>query len=207
MTRYAILDLETTGLDERAGDRVIELAVLLVDEHLDELDRLESLVAIDTPVAASHVHGITDIDLVGAPTFADLAWRVGELLEGAVVVGHYPRFDLRFLDAELQRIGMGLPTTSVIDTRDTSRAAGIVGRLRMVDCCRELGVRNDNPHTAMGDVLTTRALLGACQTRGVQPLDHARRFTARVVGAAWPIAPHTTAGRTVDLNPRTARIA
>ncbi len=204
MTRYAILDCETTGLDERTGDRIIELAIVLVDEHFDELERLDTLVAIDTPVAASHVHGISDADLVGAPTFAHLAPRIGRLLDGAIVVGHYPRFDLRFLDAELQRLGTGLPATLVVDTRDTCRAAWIVGRLRMVDCCRELGVVNDHPHAALGDVLATRALLAACQARGVHPVDHARRFTARVVQPGWPT---THEGRAVADRPRAALVA
>jgi DNA polymerase III epsilon subunit-like protein len=189
MTRYAILDCETTGLDERSGDRVIELAVLLVDDHIHELDRLETLLSIDRPVAATDVHGIRDEHLVGAPTFAQVAPRLGLLLDGAVAVGHYPRFDLRFLDAELQRLGLGLPTTSAIDTRDTCRAAGIVGRLRLVDCCHELGVENVCSHAAMGDVLATRALLAESVARGVAPLDHARRFTARSTSAGWPVAP------------------
>jgi DNA polymerase III epsilon subunit-like protein len=165
MPRYAILDCETTGLDERTGDR---------------------LVAIDRPVSATHIHGISDADLVGAPTFAQLAPRIGAMVEGAVIVGHYPRFDLRFIDAELQRIGYGLPSSRVIDTRDTCRAAGIVGHLRLVDCCRELGVDNPRSHAAMGDVVATRALLAACATRGISVLDHARSFTARIVDAGWP---------------------
>jgi DNA polymerase III epsilon subunit-like protein len=186
MPRYAILDCETTGLDERTGDRLIELAVLVVDEQFNELDRLETLVAIDRPVSATHIHGISDADLVGAPTFAQLAPRIGAMVEGAVIVGHYPRFDLRFIDAELQRIGYGLPSSRVIDTRDTCRAAGIVGHLRLVDCCRELGVDNPRSHAAMGDVVATRALLAACATRGISVLDHARSFTARIVDAGWP---------------------
>ena len=204
MQRYAILDCETTGLDERAGDRIIELAVVLVDEHFDELERLDTLLSIDSPVAATHVHGIRDSDLDGAPTFAHVAPRVGRMLDGAIVVGHYPRFDLRFIDAELQRLGTGLPTTMVIDTRDTCRAAGIVGRLRMEDCSREMGIVNEHPHVALGDVLATRALLAACQTRGVHPTDHARRFTARVVQAGWP---QTHEGRALADRPRTARAA
>ncbi len=189
MTRYAILDCETTGLDERSGDRIIELAVLVVDDHLDEIDRFETLLSIDGPVAATNVHGLRDEHLVGAPSFAQIAPRLGLLMDGAVVVGHYPRFDLRFVDAELQRIGLGLPTTSAIDTRDTCRAAGIVGRLRLVDCCHELGVTEVCSHAAMGDVVATRGLLAQCISRGVHPLDHARRFTARSTNAGWPVLP------------------
>lgn len=186
MTRYAILDLETTGLDERDGARVVEVAVLVVDEFLDEVARLETLVAIDGAVGASEIHGITAFDVADAPTFAQLAPRLGLLLADATIVGHYPRFDLRFLDAELERLGRGLPTSMVVDTRDTCRAAGIVGPLRMVDCCRELAIVNDRPHAAMGDVLTTRALLAECAARGVAPLDHAMRFSARTITPGWP---------------------
>lgn len=184
MQRYAIIDCETTGLDERAGDRLIELAVLLVDDRLDELARLDTLVSIDRVVGASHVHGISDADLRGAPRFAQLVPRLGALLQGATIVGHYPSFDLRFLESELRRIGRQLPPVGVIDTRETCRAAGVAGRLRLVDCCRELGVDHERAHRAMGDVLATRALLAACQSKGVRVQDHVRRFPAPAMLAA-----------------------
>jgi DNA polymerase-3 subunit epsilon len=186
MTRYAILDLETTGLDERAGDRIVEVAVLVVDRQLREVSRLDTLVAPGRAIDATHVHGITDADVAGAPTFAQLAPRLGELLEGATIVGHYPRFDLRFLDMELQRLGLGLPAARVVDTRDTCRAAGVAGRLRMIDCCAALSVGNDRPHTAMGDALTTRDLLATCTSHGIDPSEHDRAWTARVVRPGWP---------------------
>jgi DNA polymerase III epsilon subunit-like protein len=190
---------------------MIELAVLVVDEHLDELARFESLLAVDAPLGAAHVHGITAAELAGAPTFAEVAPRVGTLLAGAIIVGHYPRFDLRFLDAELQRLGGGLPTTGVIDTRETCRAAGILGSLRLVDCCRELGVENDRAHAAMSDVLATRALLATCLARGVHALDHVTRFTARTTTPGWPTTRRgdvlTHAGRAVEGVPRAARCA
>lgn len=207
MTRYAILDLETTGLDERDGARVVEVAVLVVDEFLDEVDRLDTLVAIDGPIGAEEVHGIAAADLVGAPTFARLAPYLGALLADATIVGHYPRFDLRFLDAELQRLGLGLPTSMVVDTRDTCRAAGIVGRLRMADCCRELAIVNEHPHAAMGDVLATRALLAECAARGVAPLDCATRFTARTTTPGWPVAPDDEPVVTVRPRPTAAMLA
>lgn len=203
MTRYAILDLETTGLDERDGARVVEVAVLVVDEFLEEVERLDTLVAIEEPVSAVEVHGIVAPELAGAPTFADLAPHLGLLLADATIVGHYPRFDLRFLDAELQRLGGGMPTSTMVDTRDTCRAAGLVGRLRMVDCCRELAIVNERPHAAMGDVLAARDLLAECAARGVAPLDHATRYTARTATPGWPASVH---GRLLRPRPRTAAV-
>lgn len=175
--RYAILDTETTGLHARRGDRIIELAVLLVDEHLEEVDRLDTLFTIDGPVAGSDIHGITDAELVGAPRFEDVLPRLEAMLREVTLVAHYAKFDVAFLHAELVRCGgLGRIGCDVVDTRDLARAAGVVGSLRLADCCAEFGIANERPHRAMGDVLTTRDLLATCVARGAYPVQHARRW-------------------------------
>jgi DNA polymerase-3 subunit epsilon len=186
MTTYAVLDVETTGLNPREGHRIIEIAVLGVDEQLRERFRFETLVSIDRPVSATEVHGLTCADLAGAPTFEQIAPRLGELMLGSVLVAHYPRFDLGFLDAELARLGAGLPRCRVLDTRDVARAAGVRGGLRLADCCAELGVSNDRPHAAMGDVETTAKILLAGVERGVELSRHHSTRRPSNAQAGWP---------------------
>jgi DNA polymerase III epsilon subunit family exonuclease len=188
MTTYTVFDLETTGLDARGDDRIIEIAAIGLDDELAELWRFETLVAIDRPVAATDVHGITCADLVAAPTFAQVAPSFAGLVGNSVLVAHYARFDVGFLDAELTRLGGGLPACRVLDSRDAARAAGVVGSLRLADCCIHLGVTNERPHAAMGDVETSADMLRACSARGVAFDRHIRGWRSRSTGPAWPIA-------------------
>lgn len=185
MTSYAVLDVETTGLHASQGDRILELAVVRLDADFVELDRLDTLVSVPGPVGATEIHGIHASDLVGAPSFENVAGHLATLVRGAVLVAHYPRFDMAFLDAELRRIGSGLPPCHVLDTRDVCRAAGKEGRLRLVDCCAWLDVRNSHAHAAMSDVRATTEVLRRCAARGVDPASLARPWPASS-NADWP---------------------
>jgi len=162
---------------------MIELGVLVVDEHLEEVDRLDVLLAIDGPVGATHIHGITEADLDGASRFEHVVERISGMLDGATLMAHYAKFDVAVLHAELVRCGaLGRIGCDVVDTRDLARAAGVVGSLRMIDCSAEFGIVNDRPHRAMGDVLALRELVAACIARGVYPLEYARSWS-EIVGA------------------------
>jgi DNA polymerase-3 subunit epsilon len=96
-TTFAVLDVETTGLDPKV-DRVVEFACLRVSAGT-VLERFASLVDPERaiPGRASDVHGIFDRDVAGAPTLAELAPRIRALTRDAVVVAHNARFDASFL--------------------------------------------------------------------------------------------------------------
>lgn len=113
-----VLDLETTGVDVER-DRVVELAALIVSPS-GEVRRVKTLVRPDTamPDAARAVHGLADVDLLGAPTFADIAASLAETLSPCDFAGYnVARFDLRLLAAEFRRAGVAYDPTKarVID--------------------------------------------------------------------------------------------
>ncbi|MEZ4298015.1 MAG: 3'-5' exonuclease [Polyangiaceae bacterium] len=101
--RIAFLDVETTGRDP-LKDRVIELAVV-IGEHGEVVDRKSWLIQPGVPVSAESaaVHGIKDEDLVGKPTFAEVAPEVLAVLEGCVPAAYNASFDKSFVLAELDR--------------------------------------------------------------------------------------------------------
>lgn len=108
---YAVLDMETTGLDPASGARVCEIAVVRVAGDGRVLEEFSTLVDPGVPVENTEFHGIRASDVVGAPRAADVVPRLAELLSGAVVVGHNLDFEGRFLDAEFVPAGLprGLP--------------------------------------------------------------------------------------------------
>lgn len=102
-TPVAVIDFETTGLSPKAGARVVEVGVVRIEPGGDPQVVLDTLVDPEGPVHATDIHGITDDDVVGAPTFRELAGTVYEALDGAVVLAYNSAFDMAFLRAEILR--------------------------------------------------------------------------------------------------------
>ncbi len=148
----AFLDLEMTGL--RVGeDRVVELCIERGD------DRIETVINPGDRRGAEHVHGITDEELHRAPTFADVAERVLELMRGAVLVAHGVWWDLAFLRDELERIGRAAEAPEhAIDTVILARRALHLHSYGLSAVADALAIPVTRAHRAGGDVATTRAV-------------------------------------------------
>jgi exodeoxyribonuclease X len=94
---YAVIDVETTGIDP-AVDRVVEIAcVRLRGGRI--VDRFESLVDPQRPIPpqASAIHHILDGDVRGKPVLARIAPGLRRLVDDAVIVAHNASFDAGFL--------------------------------------------------------------------------------------------------------------
>jgi len=99
----AVIDFETTGTDPEK-DRVIEMGIVCFEKG--KVTRRESLLihpTIPIPAEARAVHGITDEELEGAPTFVEALPHVLELLAGHLPCAYNAEFDRRFLLAEFAR--------------------------------------------------------------------------------------------------------
>ncbi len=102
-------DLETTGLDVQQ-DRIVQFAFIRVDPG-KELTEWKELVhpGIPIPPEASRVHGITDAVVADKPPFSYFAPRIGGLLHESDLAGfNAARFDVPFLQAEMERAGFPL---------------------------------------------------------------------------------------------------
>jgi DNA polymerase III subunit epsilon len=111
--RQVALDCETTGLDPRKGSRVIEVGcVEVVNRRLTGntwVRRVNPGVPIDP--GATHVHGITNADLVGQPTFAEIADELLSWIGKTDIIGHNLPFDLDHLDNEFNKLDTSRWTT------------------------------------------------------------------------------------------------
>src|SRR5688500_20273897 len=77
----AFLDLETTGLNPRV-DRIVELAIVRVTPDGEVLERARRFnPGVPIPAEASAVHGITDADVAGEPSYSQTARSLLELLD------------------------------------------------------------------------------------------------------------------------------
>ncbi len=171
--RFAVVDVETTGMRARAGDRVTELAVVHVDGPRTEV-AMESLVNPEVPIPdfITALTGIGDAMVRDAPRFEDLADRVLAALDGRVFVAHNARFDWSFVSAELERAGAWVPRLQRLCTVRMARALVPELERRNLDSVMHFfGIEADRRHRAAGDALVTaevlRRLLGRAEERGI----------------------------------------
>lgn len=158
---FAVVDLETTGLFTGGHDRVIEIAVVHTDENGTITGEWETLVNPQRHVGAEHVHGIRAADLIDAPTFADIADDLVDLLAGRVLVAHNARFDRGFLAAEFGRTPHLLPADApTLCTMQLARDLIPGAGRSLADCCAAFDIPLDNAHRALVDAHATAELLG-----------------------------------------------
>jgi DNA polymerase-3 subunit epsilon len=106
MTRQIVLDTETTGLNPKLGNRVIEIGcVELVNRKLTG-NNFHCYInpERDSEDGALAVHGLTSEFLCDKPKFAEIIDEFLEYISGAEVVIHNAPFDLGFLNAEFARV-------------------------------------------------------------------------------------------------------
>jgi DNA polymerase-3 subunit epsilon len=154
MTRYVVLDTETTGISPER-DRIVWVAVAVL-EHRSVTERWSTFL---DPGPDSRVR-VAGIGLAGQPTFADVARRLTDMLHGGVLVAHNAPFDVAFLAAEYKRVGTAMPDVAVICTLRLARRLELeVASFSLVDCCAHFGIPHQRRHRADEDVEATMRLL------------------------------------------------
>ena len=156
-TPVAIIDFETTGLTAGA-DRVVEVSVVRVDPGEEPRLVLDTLVNPHRHVAATEIHGITDVDLENAPYFTDVAGELLGVLEGCVVAAFNVYFDIRFLNFEMTNAGIDHepPYFCLMYMRPL---LGLGSRCKLQDACHHHGIDYDTTHIAAQDVMASGQLL------------------------------------------------
>jgi DNA polymerase III subunit epsilon len=176
VTRQVVLDTETTGLNAKLGDRIIEIGCVeilsrnVADRHFHAYLNPER----DVDLGATRVHGLTLDDLRQKPKFAEVAKDFLDFVTGAEVLIHNADFDVEFLDWELKRARLGRFSDHVAKVTDTLAFARELhpGRKNSLDAlCERYFVNNAN-RTVHGALLDAR-LLAECylaMTRGQESL-------------------------------------
>ncbi len=157
------LDTETTGLEPRSGDRIVEIALARFRGGVME-DCYEQLLYPDgRPISpgAARVNRIRDRELRGKPRFADIIPDLRARLAGTLVVAHNAPFDLGFLANEFRLACESCPDNlvldKVLDTLALLRRHFNFSSNSLATVAASLGIQT--PHRALGDALATQQVL------------------------------------------------
>jgi DNA polymerase-3 subunit epsilon len=175
--RQIVLDTETTGLNPRTGDRVIEIGCVEIFNRKLTGNNFHRYInpERDSDEAALAVHGLTTEFLRDKPKFHEIAHELREFIQGAEVIIHNAPFDLGFLNHEFER--MGLPPfvshcTSVIDTLVHAKELHPGKRNSLDALCDRYGI--SNAHRKLHGALLDSELLAdvyLAMTRGQNSLS------------------------------------
>jgi DNA polymerase-3 subunit epsilon len=156
---YAIIDLETTGLD-KTRNRIIEVAIRRIDANGKFIDEISTLINPEvSDVGPTFIHHIKAEDILDAPTFSEFAPEILNRISGSIVVAHHAAFEDGFLGAEFARIGVGIPNIPAIDTLWLSRQVIDLPNYKMATVIDAFGIKEEDAHTALGDVRMLSKLL------------------------------------------------
>ncbi len=162
--RFAVVDVETSGLDVRRH-RVLQVGVVTVDGDGMVLSKWSTLVAprrrVFFRVGPSSLHGIHRRHLRHAPPLESVMRQLAARLRDTRFVAHNASFDLAFLRAAAAEVGVELPIADPLCTLRLSRALdpGRTMSHRLADLCVRYGVSLDRPHDALADAEATAAVL------------------------------------------------
>ncbi|MFK7918075.1 MAG: PolC-type DNA polymerase III [Ilumatobacter sp.] len=167
LPRFAVVDLETTGLDTERH-RVLQVAMVTVDASGAVLDEWDSFVRLKWPlsrVGPTDIHGITRSMLRGAPRLESVVNELTDRLGDSMFVAHNARFDGAFLVRAAKQHGLATERTARLEQRlctlrmsrrlDPDRQRSH----RLMDVCERYGVVLDRPHEALSDAHATAAVL------------------------------------------------
>ncbi|MBD0421926.1 TerD family protein [Streptomyces sp. TRM S81-3] len=154
---WALVDVETSGLVPRR-DRVLSVAVVTLGPDGGQTGEFSTLLDPGCDPGPVHVHGLTAERLRGAPTFEQVAERIGGMLRDRVLVAHNAQFDYDFLAHEFARAGVPLPVTRRLCTLALNRRVDPpTDDLRLGTLAAHYGVPQVRAHDALDD---TRVLAG-----------------------------------------------
>ncbi|MDR2015404.1 MAG: DNA polymerase III subunit epsilon [Azoarcus sp.] len=175
--RQIVLDTETTGLDWKNGDRVIEIGCVELRNRVLTGGRYHVYINPGRAVSAEAqaVHGIDDEFLADKCVFAAIAQEFEDFVRGAQLVIHNAMFDVGFLVNELRLAGRPaikeLNSGNVIDTLALAREQNPGKKASLDALCERFGI--SNAHRTLHGALLDAELLAEvylAMTRGQESL-------------------------------------
>ncbi|MGY0504043.1 DNA polymerase III subunit epsilon [Luteimonas sp. e5] len=192
--RQIVLDTETTGLEWRKGNRVVEIGCVELIERRPSGNNFHVYInpQRDFEEGAREVTGLSLDFLADKPLFADIAQSFVDYIRGAELIIHNARFDIGFLDAELAGVGPQLGCIAdhaeVTDTLEMARKRWPGQRNSLDALCRRLDV--DNAHRTLHGALLDAEILAEvylAMTSGQSEIGFDAGFDASAADAAVAI--------------------
>lgn len=206
--REIVFDTETTGLDPKTGDRMVEIGCI---ELMNLVPTGQTFHAYfnperDMPAGAEQVHGLSAAFLSDKPLFRESAQALLDFIGDSPLIAHNAGFDFGFLNAELALCAMEpVCMTRMVDTVAIAKKRHPGAKLSLDALCSRYGI--DRSHRVKHGALLDAELLAqvyvelkggrqiglelAAEAAAVSiSVPELRSFTAPVGAVRRPPRPH-----------------
>ncbi|WP_338467286.1 DNA polymerase III subunit epsilon [Novosphingobium sp. ZN18A2] len=158
--REIVFDTETTGLDPRSGDRLVEIGCIELVNRVPTGDVFHAYFnpERDMPAEAEAVHGLSSTFLADKPLFRDRASELIDFIADSPLVAHNAGFDFAFLNCELEQCQMdAVDRARMVDTIAIARRKHPGAKLSLDALCSRYGI--DRSHRTKHGALLDAELL------------------------------------------------
>jgi DNA polymerase-3 subunit epsilon len=154
--RELVLDTETTGLDFENGDKIVEIGVVELKNHIQTGNFFHYYLnpERDSGYEALKVHGLTREFLSDKPKFQDIVEEFIDFLGDSKLIIHNASFDIGFINAELKRCNFSeINEESIIDTLALAKKKFRGQSISLDSLCRRynIDISNRDIHGALKD--------------------------------------------------------
>ena len=173
--RELVLDTETTGLDHLNGDRIVEVGIIELENHIRTGKTFHYYInpERESDIKAIKIHGLSNKFLLDKPKFKDIAEDLVNFISDSKIIIHNAKFDVGFLNSELNKCGLeNIKDNNIIDTLILARRIYPGQSVSLDSLCRRFGIdiseRKEN-HGGLLDAellsLVYLELIGGKQTK------------------------------------------
>jgi len=158
--REIVFDTETTGLDPRSGDRMVEIGCIEIVNRVPTGRTFHAYFNPDRPmpIEAEQVHGLGDAFLADKPRFHENVLDLLEFIADSPLVAHNAQFDFGFLNCELGACGHPeVALDRMIDTLAIARRRHPGAKHSLDALCTRYGI--DRSHRVRHGALLDAELL------------------------------------------------
>lgn len=158
--REIIFDTETTGLDPKSGDRMVEIGCI---EMINRVPTGNTYHAYfnpqrSMPAEAEAVHGLSDTFLADKPLFGECAQDLLDFIADSPMIAHNASFDFGFMNTELALCGLPeVDRARMVDTVALARVRHPGAKLSLDALCSRYGI--DRSHRTRHGALLDAELL------------------------------------------------
>jgi len=180
---YAITDIETTG-GYAAANGITEIAIYIHDgervvKHFETLINPQQAI----PRFITGLTGINDEMVATAPSFAEVADVLFELLNDKIFIAHNVNFDYSFLKHHFKEAGYDFTAKKLCTVRLSKKVFPELPSYSLGNLCRLLQLPIKNRHRAGGDAMATVKLFERCLANN--GIDHIDQMLKRSSADQW----------------------
>ena len=141
--REIILDTETTGLDVNNGDRIVEIGIVELENHVQTGNFFHYYLnpERDSCLQALQIHGLTTEFLKDKPKFVDIADQFIDFVSDSKIIIHNAPFDVGFINSELRKCEKKeLNENSIIDSLLLAKKHFLGQSVSLDSLCRKFNI-------------------------------------------------------------------